>query len=82
MRRAASWTKGIVRTPEGGACIKLHVPLRGWLRRRDVIVEVRVDRDEAAVMQAQLTRILDGGQSSSQFPDGQGLHPNYRGAVN
>lgn len=82
MERAANWHKAdITRTPDGGVTIALHVTRWSWRGRRDTVIHVTIPKDDAAVMHAQMSRILDDGQTLGQF-DGQGLHPHYRGAVN
>lgn len=81
-RRTASWVRADTdKAPDGGVLLELRIPRWRWLPRWTTAVEVRIPRDSAAVMQAQMTRILDGGQASDRFNDGQGLSPRYRGAV-
>lgn len=81
MERDAHLASEVTTTPEGEVLVEMNVPRWTWPRRRTVRLQLVLSRNEAAVMQARLARILDGGAASDRFNDGQGLPPHYRGAV-
>jgi hypothetical protein len=82
MERAARWTKAdIERTSGGDIVIRLHVPRWRWFRGRTDVIRLTIPLGDAALMHAQLDRILGNGQGGYRF-DSRGLHPNYRGPVN
>lgn len=74
MERAARWTKEHLSAAPDGV---ITVPIAAG----DTELSLELTPGDASLIQAQLDRILDGGQVDRQF-DGPGLHPNYRGPVN